>query len=103
MKRRRSSGKSAPSYLLHRATGQARVLIHGKSYYLGTYNSQESHEKYRRLINEVWVGGSPKDGPVVDHPNSDSFTIAELAVSYAKVAKTYYVKNSKNGDIPIRC
>jgi hypothetical protein len=36
------SKKRKPSYLLHKATGQARVRIDGKDEYLGEYGSLES-------------------------------------------------------------
>jgi hypothetical protein len=31
-----------PSYLRHKATGQARVVINGRTYYLGTFGSAET-------------------------------------------------------------
>ena len=43
------------SYRLHRGSGQAVVTLKGQTYYLGTYGSQESKEKYRRLIAESMV------------------------------------------------
>ena len=39
-----------PAYLLHKATGQARVRIDGKDCYLGVYGSPESRERYDELI-----------------------------------------------------
>jgi hypothetical protein len=52
--------KSAvPSYRLHKASGQARVLIRGRHVYLGKFNSPESREKYRRTLAEhknAWRG-----------------------------------------------
>ena len=52
MKRRQSS--SAPSYQLHKPTGQARVRIHGKDYYLGKHGSQESRQRYKLLLADKW-------------------------------------------------
>ena len=49
---RRKSALPIPAYGLHRATGQARVVIHGRTAYLGRHDSPGSWEKYRRLIAE---------------------------------------------------
>ena len=42
-----------PSYRLHKPSGQARVIINGRHVYLGPYGSEESREKYVRLIAEL--------------------------------------------------
>jgi hypothetical protein len=39
-----------PSYKLHKPSGQARVILDGKHFYLGPFGSEESREKYARLI-----------------------------------------------------
>lgn len=41
-----------PAYLRHAATGQARVIIEGRTYYLGAYGSLESQARYRDLLIE---------------------------------------------------
>src|SRR5580765_3181133 len=46
-----------PAYGLHRATGQARVIIHGRNVYLGRHGSPASWEKYRRLIADYLASG----------------------------------------------
>jgi hypothetical protein len=61
-----------PVYRLHKARQCAVVTIHGQDYYLGPYDSAESHEKYSRLIVR-WHGAGqlapialfklPSDGP----------------------------------------
>jgi hypothetical protein len=43
-----------PSYLLHKPSGQARVIIDGKTQYLGVYGSLESRERYDDLI-AAWL------------------------------------------------
>ena len=45
--------QSVPSYRLHKPSGQARTIIHGRHIYLGKYNSPESREKYARLLAEL--------------------------------------------------
>ena len=43
-----------PKYRHHKASGQALVQINGQRIYLGVFGSEESKEKYRRLIAE-WL------------------------------------------------
>ena len=39
-----------PSYRLHKATGQAVVVLSGHSVYLGKFGTPESHTEYDRVI-----------------------------------------------------
>jgi len=48
--------KRIPSYSLHKATGQARVRINGKTHYLGKYGTSESKARYDALI-AGWLNG----------------------------------------------
>ena len=41
---------TVPAYRLHKASGQARVILNGNHIYLGLFGSEKSHEKYARLI-----------------------------------------------------
>jgi integrase len=79
--------KRKPAYLLHKATGQARVRIDGKDHYLGEYGSPESRDQYEELVNE-WFA---RQGDV----SSVRLTIDELALLYLKHAETYYVKSGE--------
>ena len=77
-----------PKYSHHKATGQARVRIDGKTYYLGKYDSEESHRKYDELIAK-WLTGEKLSSP-------DAVTIARLCVKYIEEhAKPYYRKNGR--------
>ena len=89
MKRGRST--SAPSYRLHKATGQARVTINGKTYYLGKHGTEESQQKYKQALADHWnpPGTAPKPVP---RQSESSITVAHLAIEYAKHVKT------KHGD-----
>ncbi len=49
--------RGVPGYLQHKATGQARVVLNGRTHYLGRYGTQESKERYGRLIAQ-WQAGS---------------------------------------------
>jgi hypothetical protein len=75
-----------PSYLLHRASGQARVRINGKDHYLGPYGSKESKEVYADLI-EDWL--------LRNETAQYALTIDALALRYLSHAETYYVKNGQ--------
>ena len=59
MSRKRSRRKSAPSYRLHKASNQAIVSIGGKMHYLGEYDSEESHQRYKQTLADHW---SPPSG-----------------------------------------
>lgn len=89
-----------PSYGLHKASGQARVILNGKSCYLGPYGSVESRRKYTRLITE-WEAGSRCSSPSPSAPDPSRpprLTIDELIVAYMEFAKAYYVKNGRPTD-----
>jgi integrase len=83
-----------PSYLRHQATGQARVVIGGKTYYLGPYNSPESRAEYGRLIGE-WSANNQTVTPTPTNAPSkpDDTTVSQLRLAYFRHAETYYVKN----------
>jgi integrase len=87
----RSRSIDSPRYLLHKATGQARVIIDGKTHYLGAYGSPASIEKYNRLVAEYLNNGRslpPRTSPTGGDPNA--ITIAEMVANYTLWAKDYY-------------
>ena len=71
-----------PSYRRHKPTGQARVTLGGKDFYLGKFGTPESKQKYDRLIGEFVTNGGIVPG--------DRLTLVELAAAYKQFAKTYY-------------
>ena len=81
------SRKRKPAYLLHKATGQARVRIGGKDRYLGAYGSPESKARYEEIVTE-WL---------LRHTDSlkSQLRLDELALLYLEHARSYYVKNGK--------
>ncbi len=91
----------APSYLLHKPTGKARVrLKQGTRYrdvYLGEYGSPESVDKYRQVVAE-YLGNDGED-PAEPDPTSEAnpgdWTVAELAVHYDDFASSHYVKRGE--------
>lgn len=80
--------KRIPKYSSHKATGQARVRLDGKTYYLGQYGSDESRKKYDHLIAK-WLTSERVCTP-------DSLTVSRLCVTYIEQhAKPYYRKNGR--------
>ncbi len=79
-----------PSYLPHKASGQARVRISGRDVYLGPFGSPESKEAYARLIAEHFAKG---ESETIAIPNGERLLIAALVVKYDDFARAYYVKD----------
>ena len=87
-KRTRGKSTSAPSYRLHKGTGQAVVTIHGKDHYLGKHGTEESQQRYRQCLADLWSSGpTPKAAP---SPIADVVTVTQLAIDFAKYAKNKY-------------
>ena len=55
-------GHKPPTYRRH-ATGKAFVQHQGKRYYLGTYGTEKSRERYQRFLAEVWTKPKPVAPP----------------------------------------
>ena len=88
-----------PTYTLHRPTGQARVRIGGRDFYLGPFGSIESRQRYGELIARS-SAGLPLDsncGNATTNGNdADSgLTVGELLLAFKRHAETYYTKNGK--------
>jgi integrase len=87
MKRGRSI--SPPAYRPHKPTGQARVTIGGKTYYLGKYGTPESKQKYRQTLADKWMQTDAT--PRVSKPeNAAEVTVRKLAIEFGKFAKRKY-------------
>jgi hypothetical protein len=56
--------RGIPSYVHHKASGQAVVRLNGIDFYLGRYGSPESKAEYARVTAE-WLarGRRPRIGP----------------------------------------
>lgn len=76
-----------PSYRLHRASGQAVVTICGRDFYLGVFDTEESHQEYKRLIAEYLASGGAEPLP---KGGADELTVAELCARYFCYAQNYY-------------
>lgn len=83
-----------PAYRLHKSSNQAVVTLNGRDVYLGRYNSSESQERFKRVIQE-WLA-NPAQRPLrigaTPAVRSD-LTINELFLGYWDFVKGYYRKN----------
>src|SRR5882724_7887372 len=85
-----------PSYRKHTATGQARVTIRGKTFYLGRFGSPQSQKLYSTLIQEHLSNTgrfAPKMPDDLAHAVSSCATVNEIALAYLKHATVYYQSN----------
>jgi hypothetical protein len=74
--------KSIPQYRYH-VSGQARVTFCQKTYYLGIYNSAESHARYQSLLQEDLANGKtapPGETRLADKP----LTVACITAAYRR-------------------
>ena len=79
--------KRIPKYSHHKPTGQARVRINGKSFYLGPYDSEQSRQRYDALIANYLTGTLDAD--------RETLTIGRLAVLFMDHAAGYSVKDGQ--------
>jgi len=84
-----------PSYRFHKASGQAIVVLSGKSFYLGPWNSPESRAEYERVVAE-WLANGRRVPPGSDSQKPSSatvpaaFTVVELIAAFWDHAKKHY-------------
>lgn len=78
-----------PGYLLHKPSGQARVRIRGRDYYLGRHNSPESWKKYHQLLAQ-YAEQADEVLPVI---RCDQTSVAELVAQYVEFASEHFRHN----------
>ena len=85
-----------PSYRRH-ATGQAFVQIRGERIYLGKYGSDESKERYNRIVAELCrPSKSPQLADKSPEERARGITVVEVIQIYLEFAKQYYAKNGRS-------
>lgn len=82
-------GVRVPKYREH-ASGQARVTLSGKTYYLGRYKSPESEAEYRRVVSEWLAIGCRPAGP-----QPHQLTVVEVLDAYWSDLQTQEPSASK--------
>lgn len=88
---------SVPAYRLHKASGQARVILDGRHIYLGPHGSDESRERYARLIAERFTSPLPAAVPSAPCEQATAsggpLTVSELLVAYLRHARVHYSRD----------
>ncbi|HET6163707.1 MAG TPA: hypothetical protein VFG37_08570, partial [Planctomycetota bacterium] len=80
-----------PAYVHHRPSGQARVRIEGRDFYLGPYKSKASRVEYDRLIGE-WLASGRRLAP----PDQGfDKTVNEVLAGFIEHAQRHYRKNGE--------
>ena len=86
---------SIPTYGHHKASGQARCYVNGKSIYLGPYGSPDSRRKFGELIARIG-SGIPLEKKSSSEKQPDlGPSIAEIILAFWKHAEQHYLKNGK--------
>jgi integrase len=96
-----------PSYRLHKASGQAVVVLNGRSHYLGKYATPASNVAYDRVTSQ-WLANHRRlpevathvpttalDGRTAAVPARSGLTVNELILAYWRFAEGYYVKGGR--------
>lgn len=74
-----------PKYGKHKQSGQARVVLNGRHYLLGTHGTKASKLQYDRLIAE-WVANG-RQAPL---GGNGDLSVSTLIMRFWEHAKTYY-------------
>lgn len=77
------------------SSGQARVRISGKDFYLGVHGSEGSRIKYAKLVAEYSAGITTQELPSGRGCQEQKATVEELVDAFRVFAEVRYVKNGK--------
>jgi integrase len=88
-----------PKYRHYKPKDLAVVRIDGRDHYLGRFGSEESQEKYRRLV-AGWLAGTPTAVPEADN-DAEGISVAELMLAFMKWADGYYRKDGRPTTEPV--
>jgi len=105
-KRRNRQKNTIPSITLHKATGQARVRLCGRDFYLGPFGSDEAQEQYHRIVGEWLARGrkppnqpkrKPRRAPTAEGSDTgaDELTIRELVDQYQAWGEARYTRSTQ--------
>jgi len=85
-----------PQYRCYKPKNLGLVVVHGKAHYLGPYGSEESWERYHRLIVDLLVSPSASS-PAPTQPEAQTGpTVDELLVRFWDCrVTTYYLKDGR--------
>src|SRR5258708_7762432 len=82
-----------PTYRRHKGSGQAVVVLAGRSVYLGKWGSSKSRAEYERVISE-WLLDRQRLAQRQDceplGPPAANLSIGELILAFCDHARTHY-------------
>ncbi|MCR9209577.1 MAG: site-specific integrase [bacterium] len=82
-----------PKYLYH-VSGQARVYLDGRYFYLGIHGSPESHARFHSLCKQYQDNGCKMPEQAETHPDPDApITVECVTASHREWAKAKYPKD----------
>ncbi len=91
-----TSTPHVPKYRHYKPKNLAVVRIHGHDHYLGPYGSEESRERYRRLVAALFAGRPPETDPTPPRADPAELTINRLLLDYwTQHVAVYYVKHGR--------
>ncbi len=85
----------APSYRYH-ISGQARVTLDGKEFFLGEFNSPESKAKYYALLAEYNANGQSMPDAATVHLIDTPITVRCVTSEFREHAKVKYANNESH-------
>lgn len=83
---------STPTYQYH-TSGQARVYLDGRYFYLGEYDSPASYAKFYALLATYMKNGKSMPEDALDRVADAPVTVRCLTAEFREHAKTKYAKN----------
>lgn len=86
-----------PTYRKH-SSGQARVVINGRCFYLGKYGSKASKRRYDALVAE-WLASSRSSSFGLQ---PETLTLSHLMLDYLRHCKRHYVKGPNSEYAPTK-
>lgn len=86
----RPRSQKPPTMTLHKPSGQARVRIGGKDFYLGKWNSPEAKQAYARVCAE-WAAGRQN----IERRPRHAISVNELALAYVQHADEFYRRDGE--------
>lgn len=85
-----------PRVCFHKSSGQDRIIVNGKSYYLGKAGSQEAKAEYARLVTELARQGQA--GPASVREVGPGFLVCEVLAKWWEYARRTYSKRGRELD-----
>lgn len=76
-----------PAYCRHKASGQARVVLDGRTFYLGSHGTPESRILYDELVAR-WLA----NGRRLPEAEPEALTVSEIILRYFRHCERHYAK-----------